>query len=249
MNTPLSGQGSKNRLGTIDEHNRRTIPDRDGLLASGGNPHPGLGRTPLGAGGCSPLLFFVSLRAMKRIHVTAVIALAMSMVPIGCENDIERVSMLTDETQVPAVKGTNIEVIYSDSARVQVQMHAPAYQQFPDVERPYMEFPEGLEVYFYDDSLRIESEIRANYAIYYTEEGLWHATGNVVANRLQGGDALQTEELFWDENKELIWSETYTRIQNEDGVFYGRRGFESDQSLNNWQLKGTSGTVEVQNEE
>jgi LPS export ABC transporter protein LptC len=167
----------------------------------------------------------------------------------SCENDIERVSMLTDETTVPKIKGNNIEVIYSDSAKVQVQMLAPAYQQFPDVERPYMEFPEGLEVYFYDDSLRIESEIQANYAIYYTEEGLWHATGNVVAHRLDTGDALQTEELFWDENKALIWSDSYTRIQNEDGIFYGKRGFESDQNLDNWQLKGTSGTVEVKEDE
>jgi LPS export ABC transporter protein LptC len=166
----------------------------------------------------------------------------------SCENDIEHVSMLTDETKDAKIKGTNIEVIYSDSAKVQVQMHAPAYRQFPDVERPYMEFPEGLEVYFYDDSLHIESEFRANYAIYYTEEGLWHATGNVVASRLDNGNALQTEELFWDENKELIYSNVYTKIQNEDGIFYGRKGFESDQNLNNWQLKGTSGTVEVQDE-
>ena len=200
-------------------------------------------------GWCSWALFFVSLLPMKRFHTALTILITMALSPLGCENDIERVSMLTDETMVPRIKGTNIEVIYSDSGMVQVQMLAPAYQQFPDLERPYMEFPEGLEVYFYDDSLRIESEISSNYAIYYTEEGLWHATGNVVARRLHSGDALQTEELFWDENKELIWSDAYTRIQNEDGIFYGKRGFESDQSLDNWQLKGTSGTVEVQDEE
>jgi LPS export ABC transporter protein LptC len=175
--------------------------------------------------------------------------LSALLISWGCENDIERVTMLTDDTAVAKVRGSNIEVIYSDSAKVQVQMLAPAYQQFPDAERPYMEFPEGLEVFFYDDSLRIESEIQANYAIYYSEEGLWHATGNVIARRLDSGDALQTEELFWDENEELIWSESYTRIQNEDGIFYGKNGFESDQNLDNWQLKGTSGTVEVQEDE
>ena len=183
----------------------------------------------------------------NRIHMILLVIPILGS--LGCENDIERVSMLTDETEVAKVRGLNIEVIYSDSAKVQVQMLAPAYLQFPDVERPYMEFPDGLEVFFYDDSLRIESEIQANYAIYYTEEGLWHATGNVIARRLDSGDALQTEELFWDENKELIWSETYTRIQNEDGIFYGKNGFESDQNLDNWQLKGTSGTVEVKEDE
>jgi len=197
---------------------------------------------------CRPaFLIFVTMKWYHRNP--CLLFMIAGLATFGCENDIERVSLLTDETEVAKIRGSNIEVIYSDSAKVQVQMLAPSYQQFSDVERPYMEFPEGLEVYFYDDSLRIESEIQANYAIYYSEEGLWHATGNVVARRLDSGEALQTEELYWDENKELIWSESYTRIQNEDGIFYGKNGFESDQNLDNWQLKGTSGTVEVQEDE
>jgi LPS export ABC transporter protein LptC len=167
----------------------------------------------------------------------------------GCENDIERISLVTDETVVPRVMGTNVEVIYSDSARVKVQILAPSFRQFPDTEKPYMEFPDGLEVYFYDDSMKIESEIRADYTIYYSAERLWHATGNVVARRLDNGDALHTEELYWDEESQLIYSDTYTRVQNKDGTFYGKRGFESHQDLSNWQLKGTSGTVNVQDEE
>ena len=167
----------------------------------------------------------------------------------GCENDIERVSMLTDEAAVPKIRGTNVKVIYSDSARVKVQILAPSFQQFSDAEEPYMEFPDGLEVYFYDDSMKIESEIKADYTIYYSETRLWHATGNVVALRLDNGDALHTEELFWDEAGERIYSDAFTRVQNKDGTFYGKRGFESDQALNNWQLKGTSGTVNVPDEE
>ena len=167
----------------------------------------------------------------------------------GCENDIERINLITDEEEIPTVKGTNVQVIYSDSAKVKVQILAPEFMQFPDVERPYMEFPKGLEVFFYNDSMKIESEIRADYTIYYTEEGLWHATGNVVALRLDNGDALNTEELYWDEEKKLIYSEAFTRVQNEDGTFYGKRGFTSHQDLSNWQLKGSSGTVNVKDEE
>lgn len=167
----------------------------------------------------------------------------------GCENDIERVNMLTDETIIPKVRGSNVKVIYSDSARVKIQILAPSFQQFLDGEEPYMEFPEGMEVYFYDDSMKIESEIKADYTIYYSETKLWHATGNVVALRLDNGDALHTEELFWDEAAERIYSNAFTRVQNKDGTFYGKRGFESDQALSNWQLKGTSGTVNVQDEE
>ena len=194
-------------------------------------------------------LFFIFVNMSVSIIYRAGALLVLAMLFGGCENDIERINLLTDETKTPKIKGSNIEVIYSDSAKVQVQILSPSYQQFLDVERPYMEFPDGLEVYFYDDSMKVESEIRADYAIYYSEERLWHAIGNVVARRLDNGDALHTDDLFWDEGKKFIYSDSYTRIQNEDGTFYGKRGFESHQNLTNWQLKGTSGTVNVPDEE
>ncbi|MEN8204106.1 MAG: LPS export ABC transporter periplasmic protein LptC [Bacteroidota bacterium] len=175
--------------------------------------------------------------------------LVLAVLFAGCENDIERINMVTEETEVPVLKSKNIQVIYSDSARVKVQILAPFYQSFPDVERPYDEFPEGMEVFFYNDSSKIESEIRADYTIYYAQEKLWHATGNVIARRLDNGDALYTEELFWDMDKEQIYSNSYSRVHNEDNILYGKRGFKSHQNLSNWQLIGSSGTINVQNEE
>ena len=187
---------------------------------------------------------------MNRIFPYPIIlTVTLFLLTMGCENDIEKINRLTEETNYPTVTGSNIEVIFSDSGKVKVQILAPEIRQFNKVERPYIEFPAGVEVYFYDDSLRIESQISADYTIYYNEEKLWHATGNVVAKDLNNGDQLNTEELFWEEEKELIYSNTFTRIQNQDGTFYGKNGFESHQNLDNWQLKGSSGTVNVRDEE
>ena len=70
-----------------------------------------------------------------------------------------------------------------------------------------------------------------------------------MARRLTNGDALNTEELFWDEEKQLIYSNVYTRVQNEDNILYGKDGFEAQQNLDNWFLKGTSGEIMVSDEE
>jgi len=195
-------------------------------------------------------LQFTIFVSMNR-RVIPWISMLVLLIPLwwGRENDIERINMLPGDPETPTVKGTNIRVIYSDSAKVKVQILAPAYQQFRDAERPYMEFPEGMEVFFYDDSLKLESEITADYTIYYIEEQLWHATGNVVARRFDNGDALFTEELFWDEKEKQIYSDTYTKVHNEDNVLYGSRGFRSNQDLSNWQLIGSSGTIIVEDEE
>ncbi len=184
-----------------------------------------------------------------RVSSLTGIVVILALLSGACENDIERINMLTDDTEMPTVKGTNIKVLYSDSAKVKVQIQAPTYEQFPDVERPYMEFPDGMEVYFYDDSLKMESEITADYAIYYIEEHLWHATGNVVARQFDDGDALFTEELFWNENEKRIYSDAYTKVHNEDNILYGSRGFRANQDFSNWELIGSSGTIIVEDEE
>lgn len=185
---------------------------------------------------------------MRISHIGTILILSLGL-GLGCENDIERINLLTSDSDAPVVSGTNVNVIYSDSGKVKVQILAPTYKQFPKSERPYMEFPDGMEVFFYNDSLKLESEIRSEYAIYYSEEKLWHATGNVEVQKFNSGDALNTEELYWDEEKQLIYSDVYTKVQNQDGTFYGKRGFEAFQDFSNWQLKGSSGTVIVPDEE
>lgn len=192
-------------------------------------------------------LSLLGMRTSLNSRVALLISIALLLG--ACENDIERINMLTDDTVTPTVQGKNIKVIYSDSAKVKVQILAPVYKQYPTAERPYMEFAKGLDVYFYNDSAMIESQIRADYTIYYMEEQLWHATGNVVAQQFENGDALYTEELFWNEAEELIYSDAYTRVHNEDNILYGKNGFRSNQNLTNWQLIGSSGTINVQDEE
>jgi LPS export ABC transporter protein LptC len=166
----------------------------------------------------------------------------------SCENDIEKINTILDNQVVPEISGKQYEIIYSDSGRVRVKVLAPEIKKYIEAERPYTEFPRGLTAYFYDDSLEIESVIQANYVIYYEDERLWEAKNDVEARNLKEGDQLNTEHLFWNEKKRLIYSNTYSRIVNKDGTFYGQQGFEAAQDLRWWRLKGSKGTVNVKDE-
>ncbi|MEX0980815.1 MAG: LPS export ABC transporter periplasmic protein LptC [Bacteroidales bacterium] len=171
------------------------------------------------------------------------------MILAACENDIEKINLLNTSGEYPNIVGEDIEMIYSDSARVKVQMFAKSLKQFNNAEKPYSEFPEGIKVYVFDEQMEIESVIQANYAIYYNDEKQWHATGNVIAENFKSGERLDTEELFWDEEKEEIYSNSYTRIVNEDGTFYGQNGFKSNQSFTNYTLIGSKGVVNIKDDE
>lgn len=161
----------------------------------------------------------------------------------SCENDIEKINTLSSNGEVPQLSGREMEILYSDSAKIRMKIVAPVIKQFSRSERPYLEFPEGIHVTFYGDSLKISSEIIANRAIYYTDERFWEARGNVIARNLEKAETLNTEELFWDENKKLIYSNSYSRIENADGTFNGQNGFESNERFTKWKLKGSKSTV------
>ncbi len=160
----------------------------------------------------------------------------------------KRLNSLTGNTTLPEVSGKNFEIIHSDSGKVKVRILAPEIRKYAFVEQPYIEFPRGMKAYFYDDSLKIESVIEAGYVKYFEAEKLWEAKNNVEARNLKKGEQLNTEHLFWNQEKKTIYSNTSSRIVTEEGTFYGEKGFEANQDLSKWKLKSSKGTVNVKNE-
>ena len=166
----------------------------------------------------------------------------------SCENEIEKINSLSGTNVFPEVSGKNFEIIHSDSGKVKVRILAPELHKYDLAEQPYIEFPRGMKAYFYDDSLKIESVIEAGYVKYFQEEFLWEAKNNVEARNLKSGEQLNTEHLFWNQQKKTIYSNTNARIVTDEGTFYGEKGFEANQDLSKWKLKSSKGTVNVKNE-
>jgi hypothetical protein len=54
--------------------------------------------------------------------------------------------------------------------------------------------------------------------------------------------------MVWNERKHLIYSDTYSRVVNEEGTFYGENGFEARQDLSWYRLKKSKGIVTVKDE-
>ncbi len=181
-------------------------------------------------------LFFLSL-------------LAGLSILISCENDLEKIKIVTSLDNLPDASGSKYEILYSDSFRVKVRILAPEIQRFARDGNPYTKFPKGMTAYFYDDSLKIEAVINAQNVTYYENEYLWEARYNVEGRNLKNGNQVNTEHMFWDEQKKMIYSHTNSRIVNEDGTFYGEEGFEAKQDLSWYRLIGSSGTVTIKDEE
>jgi len=163
---------------------------------------------------------------------------------------MEVIKSLTNTKLYPVIYAEKIEVVYSDSAKAKCKLIAKEFKEFDNVDRPYLEFPKGIEVQIYDSALNIQSIIKAMYAIYYRKEELWIARNNVEAKNLQTGEQINSEEMFWNQVKKKVYSAKFTKIVSTDGILYSEGGFESNESLTHWRLiGGTRGTVNVKDNE
>jgi len=108
-------------------------------------------------------------------------------------------------------------------------------------EKPYTEFPKGVEIKRFGPNMQINSKITSNYAQYFEKEGKWIAKNNVLVVN-QDGDSLKTEELIWEKETGKIYSDKFVKIIRKDQIINGI-GFESDQNMANWEVKKVKGTL------
>ena len=165
----------------------------------------------------------------------------------SCERStIEKINQLTKELNAPTVSVTNTKIIYREGAIIKNKLTSKEINRYLNTDEPYIEFPKGLRVEFYDSLQRITSFIRANYCIYDETKQIWTAENDVVSVNVEG-DTLNTEYLVWNQNTGKLYSDRYVRITNKDGIIHGK-GLEANEDFSNWKIKQPSGTISVKNE-
>lgn len=145
--------------------------------------------------------------------------LIIAMLP-SCKNDVQTVLSLDVVDTLPEMTARDVEIIYSERARVQIKLVSP-YLVNETKEEPLLIFPEGFTVYFYDSVMNLQSTITADYGISYEKKKLMEARHNVVVENLKKGEKLNTEELFWDRNKQQIYSSKFVRLTTGEQVVTG----------------------------
>lgn len=153
----------------------------------------------------------------------------------ACNSNTEAIQYFADKKNIPGLTAYNSEVIYTEEGKAKIKVFAPVTIHYQFSEEPYTDFPEGITVSTFDDTLGIESTLTSKQAVYYDQKSLWHAKNNIVAKNRKG-QVLYTEELFWDQKKRLIYTDVNVKINTKEGVIYGK-GLVSDESFENWEVK------------
>ena len=202
---------------------------------------------------------FGGLLINKRRHVFMrfffriifIIALLPTML-YSCANDMDVINKFIDPEEEPDLTGINVKMLLSDSARLQMKMMTPLVKKYESAKDARDEFPKGLHVWLYEKTGELKAEITANWAKRDLNTGIWEARSNVVLTNAEGRK-LETEQLFWDQEKGTVHSEKYTRITEPNGNMFSGEAFQAKQDLSDYKLNNYSGvgktTIFINDEE
>ncbi|MFN5325121.1 MAG: LPS export ABC transporter periplasmic protein LptC [Bacteroidota bacterium] len=161
---------------------------------------------------------------------------------VSCENDIEKVNLVTTKQNLPIESASGLTIHYSDSAVVRVKVKAKTMNRYTG-DDPYTELPDGIRVEFFDKFKKTSTTLTASRAIKKERSQTMEAFGNVEVVNVKN-EKLNTEHLVWNEMTKKISSNEFVKITTPDKIIYGK-GFESNQDFTNYRIFKITGTINI----
>jgi LPS export ABC transporter protein LptC len=165
----------------------------------------------------------------------------------GCENNVKDLPSFRKKHN-GVEEGKDILIYYSTDAKVKSKLTAP-YMLRNQADSQKVEFPKTLHVDFYNDSMRVESQVDARYGKYYESLNKVFLKDCVIVKNILKGDTLNCQELWWDQRLEKFYTDKQVRINKKGGTIIYGKGFEAPQDFSGYTLYQVMGPLAVKGNE
>lgn len=165
------------------------------------------------------------------VMVAAALA-AATFVP-SCRSTLAEAEKI-DLAQTPMQTVDGIFHIQSSNGILQLRVESPRMERYNRDTLSYELFPDGFNVYVYNEQGLLETEITSDQARHSKSDTTekWEAFGNVVVKNIIKGERMDTDTLYWDRENEKIYTHCYVKMQSPSGFMQGY-GMNSDQRARN----------------
>lgn len=147
----------------------------------------------------------------------------------SCQNRLNEVRIWEQETNEPQTVGEGINLFYTDSGKVKANLRSPKMLDYTNLDFPYREFPDGLEVDFFDENNQ-KNTVIADYGIIYQQTHLVDLQGNVKITT-SDSTILNAQQLYWDQKKEWVFSDIPYTINMNNGALNDGKGFDANENF------------------
>lgn len=160
----------------------------------------------------------------------------------ACENSLEEVKEVSEKLEYNIETARGVELYYSEQGAVKVHLKAPILLRHK-TEEPFSEFPEGLDVTFFDAEQNKSGTLTSKYGIRNEKTKLVTVSDSVVWENQKEQRRFESEEMNWDENKAKIFTDKFVKISSPTGIIFGEAGFEANQDFSKLKIKEVKGQI------
>jgi LPS export ABC transporter protein LptC len=174
------------------------------------------------------------------LHIPVFVAL---LAAASCMSDEDKGKIMNERVNLPTETGKNVYINYTDSGYAKARIFAPIMERYTSDDRSETVMRKGITAYFYNKNRKVDSFLKSKYAIRNDNEKRMIARNDVILVNNKG-DSLFTEELIWDETRQMIHSDKYVRIATPDQILMGD-GFESNTEFTKYRIFSIRGTISL----
>lgn len=157
----------------------------------------------------------------------------------SCQGNLKEIRALDLEGGSPQAIAGELNLKYTDSGRLVANLRSPKMYDFSNKSFPYREFPDGLELEFFDEENK-KNTVTANYGVIYEETGLIDLQGDVVIIT-SDSTRLEASQLYWDQNLSWVFTDRPNTIRFPNGAVNQGEGFDSNQNFGNFRSRTNVG--------
>ncbi len=186
------------------------------------------------------------MNVCKIFRIPAFILLAGIL--FSCVNDLDTIQKVTFDPNAPDEASKNLVVLYNDSGYAKVEIYATLAETYRTPEH-ITKLKDGLKVDFYNEEGKITSQLTALYGEINYSSGLIMAKDSVILRNFEKKRQLETEELFWDQQKDEVYTEKNVIIRTDGKGITGRgKGLRTTQSFTKYVINKPVGKIDLDDE-
>lgn len=174
-------------------------------------------------------------RRFFRKYLTFIPVLFGTGMFFSCENDIKEIERITMKSDAPQERFEEVTLIYKDSIFTRAILTAPLVNRYYGKDER-MEFPEGLEVNFYQPEMIRESRLTSKFGRFSPRINELEVRNNVVFINFLRTDTLFTEALTWSQNNpdtSKIHTDKFVMIKTKKAVLQSQ-GLYADETFSSY---------------
>lgn len=189
---------------------------------------------------------FRSFNISQPLPLKLFLALVAVLFLFSCANKMEDLPD-TDDTDFNKERAFGVTFYVSQSGHTKAMLFSNIFERYQERGVNYIDFLDSVYVEFYNEALVVENVLTAARARYYPE------TGDIVVKHdvrviTKEQDTLYTDELFYNEKLERIYTTSPVRIQNGPQVTTGEY-LEATKDFSWVRIYKQKGTIPVKDSE